>query len=111
MFKGFVSKLKGFLIIHCNNMLSENYSMVNFLNKYIINISRQELPIYYRINGALYIVNTEYLMNTDNIYHEKSFAIVMSKEHSADIDNETDFVFAETLFKKSYKPQCKDVDI
>lgn len=82
-----------------SNTLSENCSMVNFLNRDIINIPRQQLPTYYRINGAIYIVNTEYLMSTDNIYHDKSFAIVMSKEHSVDIDDEMDFIFAETLLK------------
>jgi len=90
-----------------SNTLSENCSMVNFLNKDIINIPRQDLPTYYRINGALYIVNADYLMSTDNIYLDKSFAIVMSKEHSVDIDNEMDFIFAETFIEKIRKTIVK----
>jgi len=79
------------------NTLPEDNSLQNFLNEELITIPRQSLPTYYRINGALYIVKTEYLMATDNIYKEKCYSIVMTKEKSIDIDDAIDFKIAEVL--------------
>lgn len=82
-----------------SNTLPEDQSLTNFINRDFANIPRQKLPVYYRINGALYIVKTEYLMSSDNIYDDGSFAVVMSKEHSIDIDDLMDFIIAEALMK------------
>jgi len=81
------------------NTLPEDNSLQNFLNEDKITIPRQSLPAYYRINGALYIVKTEYLMANENIYKEKCYAIVMSKENSVDIDDAIDFKIAEALMQ------------
>lgn len=79
------------------NTLPEDNSLGNFLNQDLINVPRQSLPTYYRVNGALYIVNREYLMSTDNIYNESCYAVVMSKENSIDIDDIIDFKISEVL--------------
>ena len=83
-----------------SNILPEDFSLTKFINQDLVNIPRQSLPSYYRINGALYIVKTEYLMSTDNIYADKSFAVIMSKEHSIDIDDKIDFIIAEALMNE-----------
>ena len=80
-----------------SNILPEDGSLKNFLNQEILNLPRQSLPTYYRINGALYIAKTEYALNADSLYEDKCYAIVMSKENSIDIDDEIDFKIAETL--------------
>jgi CMP-N,N'-diacetyllegionaminic acid synthase len=80
-----------------SNTLPEDNSLENFLNFDLINVPRQRLQTYYRINGALYIVNRAFLMSTENIYNEKSYASIMLKEHSIDIDDATDFKVAEAL--------------
>lgn len=82
------------------NTLPEDNSLENFLNQDLTNIPRQSLPTYYRINGAMYIVNTEYLMSTDNIYNESCYAFLMTKESSIDIDDAMDFSFAEILMSQ-----------
>jgi CMP-N,N'-diacetyllegionaminic acid synthase len=79
------------------NTLPEDGSLQNFLNQELISMPRQGLPTYYRINGALYIVKTKYLMSIENIYEEKCYSIVMSKKNSIDIDDATDFKIAEAL--------------
>lgn len=79
------------------NTLPEDKSMENFLNLNVINKPRQSIPTYYRINGALYILKTRYLMETTNIYEKDSFAIVMPKDRSVDIDDKLDFALAETI--------------
>lgn len=82
------------------NTLPEDDSLQNFLNQELIRMPRQSLPTYYRINGALYIVKTEWLMSTENIYKEKCYAIVMSKENSIDIDDAIDFKIAEAMISQ-----------
>lgn len=81
------------------NVLPENGELTQFLNKEVTNKPRQSLPTYYRINGALYIFKTEYLMTTDNIFKEKCFAYVMDRFRSIDIDEELDFRITECLIK------------
>lgn len=79
------------------NTLPEDKSLKDFLKVELIKMPRQSLPTYYRINGALYIVKTEYLMATESIYEEKCYAVVMQKENSIDIDDAMDFKIAEML--------------
>jgi CMP-N,N'-diacetyllegionaminic acid synthase len=88
-----------------SNTLPENLSMENFIRPDAVEMPRQSIPIYYRINGALYIVKVDYLMRTPDIYGDKSFASVMRKENSIDIDDQLDFTIAEVLinkFRKNY---------
>lgn len=83
-----------------SNVLPQDHSLENFLNKEHTGKPRQQLPSYYRINGALYIVKTDYLMKADDIYKEKSFATIMAKENSIDIDDEIDFIIANALINR-----------
>lgn len=83
-----------------SNMLPLDHSMENFIKPEIVKLPRQSIPAYYRINGALYMVKVDYLMKSSNIYAENSFATIMSKVHSIDIDDEMDFSIAEVLIMK-----------
>lgn len=83
------------------NTLPEDNSMKDFVRPEVVSTSRQNLPTYYRINGALYIVKIDYLFGTENIYLSKSYAIIMRKENSIDIDNEFDFNMARILVSDS----------
>ncbi len=78
-----------------SNVLPEDGLMSHFIKPEVIGVPRQSLPHYYRINGALYLVKTNYIMRTDNIFSEKCYATIMSKEDSIDIDDEFDFMIAE----------------
>ncbi|MBU3090452.1 acylneuraminate cytidylyltransferase family protein [Clostridium gasigenes] len=78
------------------NTLKENLSLEGFLDK-CDNKRRQELDTYYRINGAIYIIETiEYITNR-NFYCERSKAYIMDSKKSVDIDTDFDFKIAEYL--------------
>jgi CMP-N,N'-diacetyllegionaminic acid synthase len=79
------------------NILPEDHSLINFIHNSVIDMPRQLLKKYYRINGALYLLNVNYLFNNDNIYKERCFAYVMPKLRSVDIDDQIDLLFAETV--------------
>jgi len=82
------------------NTLPENHSMENFIRPEIVKMPRQSIPTYYRINGALYIVRVDFLMESSDIYGDRSFASVMRKENSIDIDDQMDFAIAEVLISE-----------
>jgi len=82
-----------------SNTLPEDNSMTQFINWDIVDQARQKLAKYYRLNGAIYMINVSYLSQCKNIYESDSIAYVMSKENSIDIDDEYDFMFAEAIMK------------
>ena len=84
-----------------SNVLPEDGSLKDFLNKEVLNLPRQSLPTYYRINGALYIAKADYALHAESLYDDKCYAIVMSKENSIDIDDEMDFKMAEFIMQLS----------
>lgn len=77
------------------NCLPNDLSMENFENEEISYLPRQSLPTYYRENGAIYILKIMHLFGPDNLYKNKCYAYIMSKENSIDIDDEMDFLLAE----------------
>lgn len=76
-----------------SNTLPESLSMNGFVKN--SDVPRQQLPTYYRINGAVYLTDTMLLHKGDRIYDNNCFAYIMPRDRSVDIDNEMDFHMAE----------------
>ena len=64
------------------------------------NVQRQKLDTYYRINGAMYMIDTEIITNNLEIYGKKSYAYIMPKERSIDVDDRMDFKIAEMYMRE-----------
>lgn len=62
---------------------------------------RQKMGASYRPNGAIYIFSISEFYKDDFIYQKGSYAYIMPRERSVDIDTEFDFALAE--FLKGYK--------
>lgn len=77
-----------------SNVLPEDGCLNGFMREEV-NGPRQRLPEYYRVNGAIYIIETEFLVQNGNLYGEHGYAYVMPKERSVDIDDEMDFALAK----------------
>lgn len=85
-------------IQYCNT-LPEDLSLDNFID--VTNLKRsQDLPNFYRLNGAIYLFQRDYVSNFRNIYSKGTYAYIMSKSQSVDIDEEIDFEFAQLLMTK-----------
>ena len=82
-----------------SNILPINNSMENF-QKSETPILRQNIEIYYRINGAMYMIDREFLQKSHKIYRKGCYAYIMERERSIDIDTQLDFDMAEFLIKK-----------
>ena len=84
-----------------SNTLDESLSMNNFLDDKYNNSRSQDLPIYYRINGAFYMSRVASVLKEESFFvKENIYAFVMSQEHSVDIDTKLDFIIAEAVLKE-----------
>ncbi|MCG7547222.1 acylneuraminate cytidylyltransferase family protein [Pseudoalteromonas sp. Of7M-16] len=61
----------------------------------------QDLPKYYQLNGAIYLIDKAEFQQQGKLFFEQDFyPFIMSTENSVDIDTEIDFLLAEQLVKK-----------
>ena len=61
---------------------------------------RQDLPEIYRINGAIYIVKTQILIESKTFEPENLTGYIMDESSSIDIDTDLDFKIAEVMIKE-----------
>ena len=76
--------------------LPESGEFLNFINEDAMK-QRQAGGKFYRLNGAIYIVNCEKFETDRYFYQSGSFAYIMPQERSIDIDTNIDFKYAEFL--------------
>jgi CMP-N,N'-diacetyllegionaminic acid synthase len=85
-----------------SNTLDKDGVMDNFLREGILNKRSQDLEKYYRLNGAIYICKTDKLLKEKSFFlKENTYAYLMNRETSVDIDHEIDLKFANILASSS----------
>jgi len=62
--------------------------------------SRQDLPVTYSLNGALYLANREWLLSHKTLIGQDTVGYVMPPERSVDIDTINDWRWAEYLIEQ-----------
>ncbi len=83
-----------------SNVLPPDGSMSEFVRRDGLNKNRQELQRYYRLNGAIYVARWDSLRRSRKWYMPNSYAYVMDRERSVDIDSLVDFRLAESLLSE-----------
>lgn len=84
-----------------SNTLPKDASMNNFLKDEILNKRSQDLEKYYRLNGAIYICETEKLLLNKSFFLKQGiFAYNMEKIDSIDVDDLLDFKVAEAICRE-----------
>lgn len=79
------------------NTLSNDGSMDGFIKPE--NLKRtQELEPYYRLNGAIYLLERNYVGKLTDLYSKGTYAYVMGARESVDVDTLQDFKLAELVF-------------
>ena len=78
-----------------SNTLPSDGKMNDFLKKEVVNINRQQLPEYYRLNGAVYSAWIDYVVKNLSFFGENTFAYIMPTERSVDVDTLFDFKLCE----------------
>ena len=85
------------------NILPKSLSMENFISEDIKHKRSQDLPKFYRLNGAIYICKTKKFIEEDTFFlQENVYAYIMDKKSSIDIDEELDFKLAEIILKEKF---------
>ena len=80
------------------NILPDDDNMESFLENNISNIRSQDLPNFFRINGALYICRTKQFLDEKSFFLKNNiFAYRMSRRDSIDIDVELDLKLADLI--------------
>jgi N-acylneuraminate cytidylyltransferase/CMP-N,N'-diacetyllegionaminic acid synthase len=85
------------------NTLPKSGCLGAFIRLEVVNKNRQELPVFYRINGAIYLACVNYLEKNRQFLGKKTYACIMPIERSVDIDSLQDFEFARFLLSKRKK--------
>lgn len=72
-----------------------------FMGSRGLQLRSQDLPELYTLNGAIYVIRTNFLMRRKKIIDPKSLSsIIMPRERSIDIDTKQDFMMAQSMIKK-----------
>ena len=88
----------------CYNTLPENLSMRDFLRDDLKSKMSQDVPMLYRVNGAIYISKTRKLLKEGTFFlKDNIFAFLMDMKKSVDVDSLIDFKLAEILMQTRTK--------
>ena len=91
-----------------SNTIPLTGSLKSFIKDEVKNIRSQDLATYYRLNGAIYIVETTKFIEQNTLFlNDNIYAYNMNIESSVDIDNEIDFSYAEFLIESQSSKQKK----
>ena len=87
-----------------SNTLPDDLSLANFYRPGIRSVRSQDLPKSYRLNGAIYIYNCRRLLDSGSLeMDDNSYAYIMPRERSIDIDTALDFRIAQAILE-----HCKE---
>ncbi len=81
------------------NTLPENHSLNGFMSSVVNGSRSQDLPTYYRLNGAIYIVETELFKHIKQFFQDQAYAYIMPQIRSVDIDTQLDLIYAESVYQ------------
>lgn len=83
--------------------LSSDLGMEEFLKIGSSGKRSQDLPPYYRLNGAIYLADTQSLFKEKTFFMPGCKALVMPTERSVDVDSEFDFKICKMLIETEPK--------
>lgn len=72
----------------------------DYLKERISHANRQELEVLYIPNGVIFVLNVNLFLAHKIYYFNNTYAYIMPKERSVDIDDQLDFDLAELILKK-----------
>lgn len=84
--------------------LNEDGIMDQLIKQDKLIFRRQELPVTYSLNGAVYVAEIEWLKTKSSFLTNETVSFIMPKSRSYDIDTEEDFLWCEWLMERITKP-------
>lgn len=71
-------------------------------------VARQDLPVAYQENGAVYVTWTSVILDQHSIWGRRTKPFVMDSETSVDIDTAFDLILAETILSTRRSSEVND---
>lgn len=104
----FIDRQADFLVSICecehsplwSGTIEEDLRLDNFISEEAKRACRQNLPTYYRLNGAIYMGKVDCFLKNNSFLGQNSIAYIMEQKDSIDIDSPLDFMIAETILKE-----------
>lgn len=81
--------------------IHEDKHMTPAIDSSGLKLRRQNLPIFYTLNGAVYVAKWDWLLKEKTFLTKDTIAYIMEKESSLDIDTKLDFDFFKFLTKSN----------
>ncbi len=81
-------------------IIDDSLSMSEFMSNVNKGACRQELPQYYRLNGAIYMGRVDAFLKNGSFIGNGGYAYIMEQEDSIDIDSLLDFRIAEIILEE-----------
>jgi CMP-N-acetylneuraminic acid synthetase len=82
--------------------IAEDGTLANFLPLERDYVRRQELPPAYALNGAIYLVRRDVLLEQRTYYTPRTYAYVMPAERSLDVDSVWDLTLARCVLEERH---------
>lgn len=82
-------------------VIDENSKISNYLENVKV-LNMQDYKKVYIPQGAVTVVDAKLFLKHKKYYYENTYAHIMPKERSVDVDSEFEFKLAEYLFKKRF---------
>jgi len=70
---------------------------------------RQDMPVFYIPNGAIYIYDIDKLLKNRTLFPEETIPYIMDRESSVDIDDHIDLKIAEIFLGERYEKQNENL--
>ena len=83
------------------NTLPSDLSLKDFMPEKYKNIRSQDLPSYFRLNGAIYVSEIEYYIKNKGFFGPDTYAYIMPNNRSIDIDNKIDFELCKIMMNEN----------
>lgn len=80
--------------------INTNGYLENFMGDASGYDNRQQMPKFYQLNGAMYLMRTKDFLQCKTLFTKRTNAYLMDRISSIDIDDEMDFALAEIFMKK-----------
>lgn len=101
----FIKKEADFLVSVCEcehsplwaGTIGPDLRLDDFISDEAKRACRQDLQVYYRLNGAIYMGKSKKFCENKNFLGKNSIAYIMNQADSIDIDSLLDFKIAETI--------------
>jgi N-acylneuraminate cytidylyltransferase/CMP-N,N'-diacetyllegionaminic acid synthase len=82
------------------NPLPENNSLRGFYKPEYRRKNKQDFPKSYRVNGAIYVAKWDVFYHKKDWFEQDTYAYIMPRKRSVDIDTPFDFKLAELLLRE-----------